>query len=202
MSFFSILCPFNSIAEDALQDRIDSFCQGAACALSGYSQSSISCAGDAPPISAETLAELLDVSVRTIYRDIATLQSMGAPIRGEGGLGYQIEAGFFLPPLHFDPDELDALILGIRMVTVRGDEKLGSAATRLLGKIEAVLSEGAHALNQPLLAVGAGKKSETAFGLTALKAAVRRRKKVELKISRRPRTRKHAHRAATWDYGL
>ena len=137
--------------------------------------------GRRTPISAETLAELLDVSVRTIYRDIATLQSMGAPIRGEGGLGYQIEAGFFLPPLHFDPDELDALILGIRMVTVRGDEKLGSAATRLLGKIEAVLSEGAHALNQPLLAVGAGKKSETAFGLTALKATVRHRKKVELK---------------------
>jgi len=132
------------------------------------------------PVSAEALASFLDVSVRTIYRDIATLQSMGAPIRGEGGVGYQIEAGFFLPPLHFDQDELDALILGIRMVSVRSDEKLGSAATRLLGKIETVLSEGHKSLDQPLLAVGTDEKTKNAFGLTALKAAIRLRKKMKI----------------------
>ncbi|MEP3431744.1 MAG: YafY family protein [Roseibium sp.] len=133
------------------------------------------------PISAEALADVLNVSVRTIYRDISTLQSMGAPIRGEGGVGYQIEAGFFLPPLHFDPDELDALILGIRMVSVRGDENLARAAGRVLGKIETVLSGDDKSVDQPLLAVGTGKSDKKAFGLSGLKQSIRNRKKILLK---------------------
>lgn len=132
------------------------------------------------PISADVLADVLNVSVRTIYRDISTLQSMGAPIRGEGGVGYQIEAGFFLPPLHFDPDELDALILGIRMVSVRGDEHLARAAGRVLGKIETVLSGDEKSLDQPLLAVGTGKSDKKAFALSGLKQSIRNRKKILL----------------------
>ncbi len=94
------------------------------------------------PVSAETLAQALDVSVRTIYRDMATLQSMGAPVRGEGGIGYQLEKGYFLPPLHFDPDELDAIILGMQLISVRGDEQLANAAVRASAKIKAALLEG------------------------------------------------------------
>jgi len=134
--------------------------------------------GRRTPVTADTLATDLGVSVRTIYRDIATLQSMGAPIRGEGGIGYQIEAGFFLPPLHFDPDELDALLLGVRLVTARGDDALGQAARRLLGKIETVLSEDRQHLQQPLLAVGGQNKSDAASGLSALRTAIRYRKKL------------------------
>lgn len=93
------------------------------------------------PVSAEVLADALGVSMRTIYRDMATLQAMGAPIRGEGGIGYQIEKGYFLPPLHFDDDELDALILGMKLVSARGDGPLKEAASRAIAKINAVLPD-------------------------------------------------------------
>lgn len=94
------------------------------------------------PVSAKTLADALGVSLRTIYRDMATLQSMGAPVRGEGGIGYQMEKGYFLPPLHFDPDELDAIILGMKLIAVRGDEQLADAAMSASSKITAALLEG------------------------------------------------------------
>ena len=78
-------------------------------------------------VSAQVLAETLGVTMRTIYRDIATLQGMGAPIRGEGGVGYQLEKGYFLPPLRFDDNELDALIIGLRLAAARGDHALGTS---------------------------------------------------------------------------
>ncbi len=136
--------------------------------------------GRRTPISAENLAERLGVSVRTIYRDMKTLQSMGAPIRGEGGLGYQLEDGFFLPPLHFEPQELDVLLLGIRMVAARGDNELAETADRLLGKIEDVLKGGENNLDQPLLAVKPVAKPNHAFGMSQLKASIRLRLKVKL----------------------
>lgn len=97
--------------------------------------------GSSKPISAETLALAMDVSVRTIYRDMATLQAMGAPVRGEAGVGYQIEKGYFLPPLHFDADERDAIMLGTRLITARGDDGLAAAARRVAAKIGAVLDD-------------------------------------------------------------
>lgn len=94
------------------------------------------------PISAEALALELGVSMRTIYRDMATLQAMGAPVRGESGIGYQLEKGYFLPPLRFDADEQEALMLGLRLIAARGDTALASAARRASAKIGAVLGEG------------------------------------------------------------
>ena len=93
------------------------------------------------PVSAEVLADALGVSMRTIYRDMVTLQAMGAPVRGEGGIGYQLENGYFLPPLHFDDDEIDALILGMKLVGARGDGPLKEAASRAIAKINAVLPD-------------------------------------------------------------
>lgn len=93
------------------------------------------------PISAEALADKFDVSVRTIYRDMLTLQTMGAPVRGESGVGYQIEEGTFLPPLHFAPDELDAILIGMRMIQSRADSDLVDAASRALNKIGAALPD-------------------------------------------------------------
>lgn len=95
------------------------------------------------PVSAETLAGLMEVSPRTIYRDMVTLQALGAPVRGEAGLGYQLEAGYFLPPLHFDPDEMDAIMLGIRLVGARGGAALSQAATRASGKLVASMGKDA-----------------------------------------------------------
>jgi len=94
------------------------------------------------PVSGRALADELGVSIRTLYRDIATLQGQGAPIEGEAGLGYVLRPGFFLPPLMFDEDEVDAVILGLRFVSQRGDDGLARAAADVLAKIEAVLPPG------------------------------------------------------------
>src|SRR4051812_37180263 len=91
------------------------------------------------PVAAAELAAELGVSLRTVYRDIAMLAAEGAPIEGVAGLGYVLRQGFFLPPLMFSEDELDALILGLRMAAGRGDPGLEKAADDALAKIVAVL---------------------------------------------------------------
>lgn len=94
------------------------------------------------PVTAARLAASLGVSVRTIYRDIATLQQQGAVIEGEAGLGYQLRDGFLLPPLMFNDEELDALVLGMRWVAARTDPHLRRAAVAALARIAAVLPAG------------------------------------------------------------
>ena len=93
------------------------------------------------PISGATLAQELGVSLRTVYRDIATLQAQGAEIEGEPGIGYVLCPGFMLPPLMFSEEEIEALVLGSRWVARRTDKKLKLAATNVLAKIAAVLPE-------------------------------------------------------------
>lgn len=85
------------------------------------------------------LADETGVSIRTLYRDIASLQAQGANIEGEPGLGYVLRPGFMLPPLMFSEDELEALVLGQRWVARRTDRRLGDAAENALAKISAVL---------------------------------------------------------------
>ena len=87
------------------------------------------------PVTAATLAEEQGVSVRTLYRDIQTLVGLGAPIDGEAGLGYMLRPGFFLPPLMFSADELEALVLGVRWVGAQPDPVLQLAARNALAKI-------------------------------------------------------------------
>lgn len=151
----------------------------------------------ARPISAEALAQALGVSPRTIYRDMATLQAAGAPIRGESGQGYQLERGYFLPPLHFDPDELEAIMLGVRLVMARGDHALHAAAERVSGKIGATLPQDAGETfrNLPLMAVSrrtaAAGKAHTRLPL--LRRAIRQRNMVRFEyidLQERP-SRRH-----------
>lgn len=87
------------------------------------------------PVTADALAEEQGVSVRTLYRDIQTLIGLGAPIEGEAGIGYMLRSGFFLPPLMFSADELEALVLGARWVEAQPDVELSAAARNALGKI-------------------------------------------------------------------
>jgi predicted DNA-binding transcriptional regulator YafY len=94
------------------------------------------------PVQARILASTLEVSERTIYRDVVTLQAIGAPVRGEPGIGYQLEPGFFLPPLHLSVDEMDAVRCGLRLTAARGDARLREAAEKAAGKIASVLSDG------------------------------------------------------------
>lgn len=92
-------------------------------------------------ITAEKLAERLEVSKRTIYRDIANLQSTGVPIEGEAGMGYIMRDGFDLPPLMFSRDEIVALVVGAKMVKTWGGISMARAAVEAIVKIEAVLPE-------------------------------------------------------------
>ena len=126
------------------------------------------------------MADHLGVSVRTLYRDIATLQEMGAPIRGAGGLGYQLEKGYFLPPLHFDADELDAIVLGLRLAANRGDPDLAVAVDRVLGKLAASGEEVASDLDRPLLAVGTRREATNADCIAELRLAVRERRLIRV----------------------
>lgn len=85
---------------------------------------------------ADDLALALEVSVRTVYRDIVTLQAQGYPIEGEAGVGYRLSAAIDLPPLRFDHDEVDALRLGLAYVREVGDPALAAAAKAALGKVD------------------------------------------------------------------
>jgi len=89
--------------------------------------------------TAAQLAERLEVSERTIYRDVADLVRSGVPIEGEAGVGYRLGKEFDLPPLMFDPHEIQALVLGARMVEAWADDELRSAARRALDKVEHAL---------------------------------------------------------------
>jgi predicted DNA-binding transcriptional regulator YafY len=91
--------------------------------------------GNRRPVTAAALAQQMGVSERTIYRDIQSLAQLGAPVEGSAGVGYLLRTGFFLPPLMFDADELEALVLGARWVRHQGDAGLASAASRALSKI-------------------------------------------------------------------
>ncbi len=92
-------------------------------------------------VTARMLAERLEVSDRTIYRDIADLQSTGVPIDGEAGVGYLMREGYDLPPLMFTRDEIVALVAGARMVRAFGGAEMARAAEEALVKIGAVLPD-------------------------------------------------------------
>ena len=91
------------------------------------------------PVSGKVLAEEIGVSIRTLYRDIASLQAQGATIEGEPGVGYLLRPGFMLPPLMFTVEEIEALVLGSRWVAERADERLRDAARSALARIADVL---------------------------------------------------------------
>ncbi len=88
------------------------------------------------PVTAQQLAQALEVTPRTIYRYIATLQSMRVPIEGAAGVGYVMRAGYDLPALNFSTDELEAIVIGIGMLARTGDTYLQQAANRVMRKIE------------------------------------------------------------------
>lgn len=95
--------------------------------------------------TARDLAEKLEVSERTIYRDVADLIGSGVPVEGEAGVGYVMRGGYEVPPLMFTRDEVVALVAGIRMVRAWGGLEMAKAAEEALIKIEAVLPESARA---------------------------------------------------------
>lgn len=104
------------------------------------------------PVRATQLADEMQVSLRTIYRDIDALRGLGAVIDGEAGFGYTLIEDAALPPLGFEDDELEALVLGLRDVAVIGDPALAKAAESALAKITArVPPRQAHRLQHAIL---------------------------------------------------
>ena len=95
--------------------------------------------GHRRPVSAAVLADTLEVSPRTLYRDFATLREQGAHIDGEAGVGYVLRPGFTLPPLMFGEEEIEALVLGASWVALQPDPELAQAARQALQRISATL---------------------------------------------------------------
>ncbi|TYQ19589.1 UNVERIFIED_ORG: putative DNA-binding transcriptional regulator YafY [Zoogloea ramigera] len=134
------------------------------------------------PVTGQALSAELGVSIRTLYRDIASLKAQGAVIEGEPGLGYVMKPGFMLPPLMFAAEELDALVLGMRLIAEQGDQSLAQGASRALDKIYAVLpAELRRELEASALLVGAGRKvPPQAVDADVLRTAIRIGHKLEL----------------------
>ena len=132
------------------------------------------------PVSGAALAGELEISIRTLYRDIASLQARGANIDGAPGLGYVLRAGFVVPPLMFNTEEIEALVLGSRWVADRGDRRLADAAANALAKIAAVLpAELRHDLDTSALLVGPGAPIAAGDAdVAAVRLAIRAERKV------------------------
>jgi predicted DNA-binding transcriptional regulator YafY len=133
-------------------------------------------------VTARHLGERLEVSERTIYRDIADLMASGVPIDGEAGVGYLMRSGFDLPPLMFTRDELAALTLGARFVKAWGGARLALAAEEALVKIDAVLPEceKAAAADVNLFAMGFELPSAARQVVDHLDLAIRSRRRVNV----------------------
>jgi len=128
------------------------------------------------PVTAAALARELQVSERTIYRDLSELASQGAPVQGEAGVGYMLRPGLFLPPLMLTEDEAEAVLLGLRYVDQRGDDVLTKAAANAHAKILAVLpQEGQIAATLPMTIRGPKTHGfpENKVPLNALRLAIR-----------------------------
>jgi predicted DNA-binding transcriptional regulator YafY len=138
-----------------------------------------------PTVRARELSESLEVSERTIYRDVRDLISSGVPIEGEAGVGYVLKAGFDLPPLMFKEQEIEALVLGARIVESWADNELAEAATDAIAKIEAVIPERlrGYMANTALLAPGVHFMEPIAFDLADLRRAVRNQRKVRFRYT-------------------
>ncbi|MCB9680476.1 MAG: YafY family transcriptional regulator [Alphaproteobacteria bacterium] len=132
--------------------------------------------------TAEELAAELGVSKRTVYRDIRDLEASGVPVEGEAGVGYRLHRGFELPPMTFTPGEIEALVLGARMVEAWGDDELGTAARAVLTKVGAVLPPPLRPVldDAALFAIPRHWRDTAARGMADLRRAIHQRHKLNI----------------------
>lgn len=132
-------------------------------------------------VSGEVLARETGVSLRTIRRDIATLQTMGADIEGEPGVGYILRPGFLLPPLSFTQEELQALVAGTQWVSRQTDDALALAAQNALAKIGGVLPpEMRRGLDDDALYIGRKREEASGVDLARVRRALREQRKMHI----------------------
>lgn len=131
-------------------------------------------------VRASDLSQALEVSERTIYRDIQDLITSGVPIEGEAGVGYVLRAGFDLPPLMFNEQEIEALVLGARIVESLADAELAAAASDVIAKVEAVIPDRlrGYMANTALLAPPRHYMAQISFEMPELRHALRNQLKV------------------------
>lgn len=128
-------------------------------------------------MTAAQLAEALEVSVRTIYRDVLDLNASGVPITGEAGVGYQLDPNYRLPPLTFNAEEIEALVLGTRMVEAWGDTSLRQAARSVVEKVNVVVGADREALqNTALFSMRFGVQREASRHLGEVRQAINQRR--------------------------
>lgn len=133
-------------------------------------------------VTAATLARELEISERTVYRDIRDLVGTGVPIDGEAGVGYTLRKGFDLPPLMFTVPEIEALVLGARVVESWGDASLGRAARDALARVEAALPARLQERLEatPLFAPGFLVRPQVVAYLSELRTAIESRNRTEI----------------------
>lgn len=136
-------------------------------------------------VTAAWLASELEVSERTVYRDVRDLVMSGVPIEGEAGVGYMLRRGFDLPPLMFTDAEIEAMVLGARIVTSWGDAALAKAAGEALARVESVLPDRLRLrLNDTrLFAPGFHVPRAVIERLPQLRTAMESRRKVRLEYT-------------------
>lgn len=136
----------------------------------------------AQPMTAATIAEQLEVTERTIYRDIASLQASRIPIEGARGIGYVLRKGFDLPPLMFTADEVDAIAVGARLVRRVRDPVLQKAANSVLAKVTTALPGVPRSglLEAPFYVSSGDAETPKGVDLAELRRAIRETRKVRI----------------------
>ena len=134
------------------------------------------------PVTAAYIAADLEVTPRTVYRDIASLVANGVPIRGEAGVGYVMEDGYDLPPLMFSADELEALMLGARLVASHGDTTLTRSANDAIAKIATVIPADLRPvlLDAPLYVPDFGGSIVDTVDIGLIRNAIRKGRKLHI----------------------
>ncbi len=134
------------------------------------------------PITAQQLANELEISVRTVYRDIADLMAQRVPIRGETGMGYVLESGYDMPPLMLTSEEVEAALLGAQWVANQGDSDLSIAARDLISKIGSVLPEEMQTIVMEPITMTPKMTDIKPDGIdmSALRTSIRNRYKVKI----------------------
>src|SRR6476619_8265852 len=132
--------------------------------------------------TAAQIARKLEISDRTVYRDIRDLMLAGTPIDGEAGVGYRLRPGYDLPPLMFDRDEIQALVLGARIVRQFGDPALARASDSILNKVAAVLPKELEALltDTPLFVPTTIGGARSADGLAIAREALVAHRRIKM----------------------
>lgn len=136
-------------------------------------------------VTAERIADEFDISVRTVYRDIQDLITTGVPINGEAGVGYMLDKSYYLPPMTFDVEELEVLMLGAAMVSSWTDTDMSVSAQTLIRKVRNALSERDRETFEGIALFAPPSRARLPWNInfSAIRRAVRKKEKIHLDYS-------------------